>query len=85
MGMKVNGAIKTILTLLILSLVVGLILATLGLRPLELVSAVGSAASDVIQIIERLIHWAWRYVLLGAVIVVPAWILLYLLRRLRRR
>ena len=83
-GNRMNEVVRTILTLLILSLVAGLILATLGIRPSELPAALGMAVGDATRIAARIVDWAWRYVLLGATIVVPVWLLLYLLRRLRR-
>ena len=76
--------VRTALTLIILSLVVGLILATLGIHPSELPAALGSAIREAVRIVRRLIDWGWRYILLGASVVVPVWLLLYLLRRLRR-
>lgn len=84
MGKRMNEVVKTIITLLVLSLAVGLVLATLGIRPSELPAALGSALSDVARFAARIVDWAWRYVLLGATVVIPIWLLLYLLRRLRR-
>jgi hypothetical protein len=84
MGKCMNEVVKTIVTLLILSLAAGLILATLGIRPSELPAALGMALSDVARFTARIVDWAWRYLLLGATIVIPIWILLYLLRKLRR-
>ena len=65
--------------LILVSILVGVILSALGLDPF-----------DIIQSIERLIRsiwnmgfdafrWLWRYFLLGAVIVIPIWILMRLL------
>ena len=62
--------------LILVSILVGVILSALGLDPF-----------DIIQSIERLIRsiwnmgfdafrWLWRYFLLGAVIVIPVWILM---------
>ena len=51
--------VRTALTLIILSLLVGLILATLGIHPSELPAALGSAISEAVRIIRRLIDWGW--------------------------
>jgi len=83
MGKRMKEVVRVIVTLLILSLAAGLILATLGIRPSDLPAALGMAISDVTRFAARIVDWAWRYVLLGATIVVPIWLLLYLLRRLR--
>jgi hypothetical protein len=60
--------------LVLVSILVGVVLTALGLDP-----------TDIVHSIERLIHtvwnmgwdavkWLWRYFLLGAVIVIPIWI-----------
>jgi uncharacterized protein DUF6460 len=71
--------------LVLLSILVGVILSALGLDPF-----------DIIHSIERLIRliwnmgfdafrWLWRYFLLGAVIVIPIWILMRLFNAPRGR
>jgi hypothetical protein len=71
--------------LILVSILVGVILSALGLDPF-----------DIIQSIERLIRsiwnmgfdafrWLWRYFLLGAVIVIPVWILMRLFNAPRGR
>jgi hypothetical protein len=71
--------------LILVSILVGVILSALGLDPF-----------DIIQSIERLIRsiwnmgfdafrWLWRYFLLGAVIVIPIWILMRLFSAPRGR
>jgi len=62
--------------LVVLSVVVGVILAALGLDPMNIFQSlehlVRSLFSFGFEAIERL----WRYFLLGAVIVVPLWLIL---------
>ncbi len=71
--------------LILVSILVGVILSALGLDPF-----------DIIQSIERLIRsiwnmgfdafrWLWRYFLLGAVIVIPVWILMRMFNAPRGR
>lgn len=61
--------------LILASILVGVILSALGLDPF-----------DVVRSLQRLLHtlwnmgfdafrWLWRYFLLGAVIVVPIWLI----------
>lgn len=76
--------VKTALTLMILSLVVGLILTTLGVHPSELPEAFASAIGDAARLVRRVLDWGWHYIVLGASVVIPIWLLLYLIRRLRR-
>lgn len=62
--------------LVILSVVVGVIMAALGLDPMNIFESlrrlVHSLFSFGFEAVERL----WRYFLLGAVIVVPLWLIL---------
>lgn len=62
--------------LVVLSVVVGVILAALGLDPMNILQSleqlVRSLFSFGFEAVERL----WRYFLLGAVIVVPLWLIL---------
>ncbi|WP_234051012.1 MULTISPECIES: DUF6460 domain-containing protein [unclassified Xanthobacter] len=62
--------------LVVLSVVVGVILAALGLDPMNIFQSlerlVRSLFSFGFEAVERL----WRYFLLGAVIVVPLWLIL---------
>lgn len=76
--------LKTVFTLVVLSLVVGLILATLGINPAELPEMAGSAIGQAVRLALHVLDWGWRYIVLGASVVVPAWLLLYLFRYLRR-
>lgn len=76
--------VKTALTLLILSLVVGLILTTLGIHPSELPGAFVSAFGDAARLVRRLLNWGWQYIVIGASVVIPIWLLLYLIRWFRR-
>lgn len=71
--------------LVLLSIVIGVLLSALGLDPWNIVES-----------IERLIRWIydlgwdavvrlWRYFLLGAVLVVPIWLIVRLARTARGR
>jgi Family of unknown function (DUF6460) len=66
--------------LILLSILVGVILSAIGLDP-----------RDIWRSVERLVHavwdmgwdavvWVWRYFLLGAVIVIPVWLVVRLAR-----
>ena len=76
---------RLLLRLVILSLVVGVVLAALGIEPYDILSsalrfikgiwAKGFAALDSV----------WRYFLLGAVVVIPVWLVLRLLNVGRNR
>ncbi|MFO1112533.1 MAG: DUF6460 domain-containing protein [Rhodospirillales bacterium] len=83
-GKQMAHFVKTALTLLILSLVVGLILTTLGIHPSELPGAFASALGDAARLVRCILNWGWQYIVIGASVVIPIWILLYLIRWFRR-
>lgn len=79
-----SNPIQTILKLLVLSLLVGLVMSWLDLTPLDLVANLGEHARAFFDWMRRFVGWAVDYVLLGAMVVVPVWLLLLLVNRLRR-
>lgn len=72
--------LRTILWLVFLSVVVGFVLNTLGLHPLSFVSGILNAIEDLIDWVSRLGLGAFRsvgnWLIYGAIIVVPIWIIL---------
>ena len=67
--------------LIVLSLIVGVIMAGLGLTPASLVRLVGDMARQVFGLGFDTIREVGNYVLTGAVIVIPIWILMRILDR----
>ena len=61
--------------LVLLSILVGVILAAIGLDPWNIVESVRRLIVQVWTMGFDLVRWLWRYFLLGAVIVVPIWLL----------
>lgn len=72
--------LRTILWLAFLSVVVGFVLNTLGLHPLSLVSGILNAIEDLVDWVSRLGLGAFRsvgnWLIYGAIIVIPVWIVL---------
>jgi hypothetical protein len=77
--------IATLVKLLIASLVVGMIMAFLGITPRDVLSYVTSFANEAIENAAAWAGSAISYVLLGAVIVIPIWLLGLLFRTFNRR
>jgi Family of unknown function (DUF6460) len=61
--------------LIVLSVIVGVVLALLGLSPYQLVDSVRVAALRLYQMGFDAFGWLFQYFLLGAVIVVPLWLI----------
>jgi hypothetical protein len=64
--------------LILLSILVGVILAAIGLDPWNILESVRRLIERVWNTGFDAVRWLWRYFLLGAVIVVPIWLLVRL-------
>ncbi|WP_410960546.1 DUF6460 domain-containing protein, partial [Salmonella sp. SAL4357] len=67
-----------LLRLIILSLIVGVVLAALGFSPYEIIDSIARLVERIYNLGFEAIEKAVRYFLLGAVIVVPIWLLVRL-------
>ena len=61
--------------LILLSILVGVVLAAIGLDPWNILYSVRRLFQTIWDFGFGAINWAWRYFLLGAVIVIPIWLL----------
>jgi hypothetical protein len=66
--------------LVLLSILVGVILAALGLDPLNIIDSVRRLMLHIWDMGFDAVRWLWRYFLLGAVIVVPIWLIMRLVK-----
>ncbi|MCP5363616.1 MAG: integrase [Hyphomicrobiales bacterium] len=76
--------VKTIVTLAVVSLVVGLLMGVFGIDPEDIYHVVSARIGDAFTGLTQAIGWAWGYIVLGAVVVVPVWLIIKLLGRWRR-
>jgi hypothetical protein len=65
--------------LVLVSILVGVILSALGLDPFDIIHSIERLIRSIWNMGFDAIRWLWRYFLLGAVIVIPIWILMRLL------
>jgi hypothetical protein len=70
--------------LILLSIVVGVILTALGFSPFDIVASIREMVRRIYSTGFDAVRWAWGYFLLGAVIVVPVFVLMRLVRFGRR-
>lgn len=75
---------RTMVKVLIASLIVGTILDHFGIRTGELIKTAGLSPDRIEDMIENLaragVAWALPNLLLGALVIVPVWFLFYLFR-----
>ena len=75
---------RTFIKLILASLVVGLVLAGLGITPADLADRAIGLASSLWQLSRDVLGWAGSYILLGALVVLPIWLVRLLWRRANR-
>jgi hypothetical protein len=71
--------------LILLSILVGVVLAAIGLDPWNIIGSIRQLVLQIWTMGFDIVRWLWRYFLLGAVIVLPIWVLIRLARAPRGR
>ena len=66
--------------LILLSILIGVVLSALGLDPLNIFASLQRLIRDIWNMGFDAVRWLWQYFLLGAVIVIPIWLILRLVR-----
>jgi hypothetical protein len=74
-----GSPLAVLFRLILLSVLVGVVLSVLGLNPWNIVESFRALVAGIWNMGFDAIAWLWRYFLLGAVIVVPIWLLMRLL------
>ena len=69
-----------LLRLIILSLIVGVVLAALGFSPYEIIDSIARLVERIYNLGFEAVEKAVRYFLLGAVIVFPIWLVVRLFK-----
>jgi hypothetical protein len=75
---KVFGGspMAVLVRLILVSILVGVVLAALGLDPFDIISSVERLIRSIWNMGFDAFRWLWRYFLLGAVIVIPIWLIM---------
>jgi hypothetical protein len=76
----VSRLIRTLVKVLIASLIVGTILAHFGLNTDELIKTAGLSPDRIEDLARQGVAWALPNLLLGALVIVPVWFVLFLFR-----
>ena len=71
----------TLVRLVLLSVVVGVVFSALGITPFNLIERLELLIRNVMNMGVDAFYWAFKYFLLGAVIVFPIWFLMRLFRK----
>ena len=71
--------------LILLSILVGVVLAAIGFDPWNILESIRLLFRRIWNLGFDAVNWLWRYFLLGAVVVIPVWLLMRLFGTPRRR
>jgi hypothetical protein len=71
-----GSPLAVLLRLALVSILVGVILSALGLNPFDIIRSLRELIQSIWNMGFDAFYRLWRYFLLGAVIVIPIWILL---------
>jgi len=76
----VQSLVRTLVKIVVASLIVGTILAHFGITADEIMKGFGLSAERISELAHKAIAWALPNMLLGALIIVPIWFLVFLFR-----
>jgi hypothetical protein len=79
-----GSPVRVVAQLVVVSFVIGIVLTALGVSPFDIVDSLTRLFWRIYDSGFETLVWAWRYFLLGAVIVFPVWLILRILRLGRR-
>src|SRR5437016_7975736 len=77
--------LSVIFRLILLSVLIGVILEVLGLDPWNIIESLKSLVLRIWDMGFDVVRWLWRYLLLGAAVVIPIWLIVRLVRAAKGR
>lgn len=77
--------LTVIVRLILLSILVGVVMAALGFDPSNIIPRIQQLIIHIWNMGWDAVTWAWRYFLLGAILVVPVWFIVRLVRTPKER
>jgi hypothetical protein len=72
--------LSVIFRLILLSILIGVILEVIGLDPWNLIESLKRLVLRIWDMGFDAVRWLWRYLLLGAAVVVPIWFVVRVMR-----
>lgn len=75
-----HAFLRTLVKVAIASLIVGTVLSHFGITAGQIIGEVGLSQERLVEATERAAAWALPNLLLGALVIVPLWFLMYLFR-----
>lgn len=75
-----NPLFRTLVKVAVASLVVGTIMAHFGITAEQLMREVGLSTERIQEYARQGFAWAWPNVLLGSIVIIPIWFVVFLFR-----
>ncbi len=79
-----GSPLSVVVRLALLSILVGVILSAIGLDPRDLLESIETLIRTVWNMGFDAVFWVWRYFLLGAMLVIPIWLIVRLAKSVSR-
>ena len=76
----VHGFLRTLVKIAVASLIVGTIMGHFGITPEMLLKEAGLSPERLVELARQAVTWALPNVLLGSLVIVPVWFVVYLFR-----
>jgi len=80
-----NTVVSTVIKILVVSLLVGWGLTVFDITPQSLMANLGETIQDIFKVFVSMFSWSVPYILLGAVVVVPIWVVMKLWAYVKER
>jgi hypothetical protein len=80
-----GSPLAVLFKLILLSILIGVVLAALGLDPRNIFLSLERLVRSIWNMGFDAIEWLWQYFLLGAVVVIPIWLIVRLVQAPRGR
>jgi hypothetical protein len=75
-----GSPLAVLFKLVLLSILIGVVLSALGLDPRNIIQSIERLVRTVWSMGFDAVVWLWHYFLLGAVIVIPVWLVVRIFR-----
>jgi hypothetical protein len=75
-----QGFLRTLVKVAVASLIVGTVLAHFGITTDQLIHEVGLSQERIMELARQGLTWALPNLLLGSLVIVPVWFVIYLFR-----
>jgi Family of unknown function (DUF6460) len=79
-GPMLQAFLRTLVKVAVASLIVGTVLAHFGITTDQLIHEVGLSQDRIMELARQGVTWALPNLLLGSLVIVPVWFVIYLFR-----